>query len=109
MLKKAEEMKKQDEEQLGKINAKNGLESYLFAIKNSVSDSKLEGKIQKEDKEKILKAVDDGLKWMNDNKTASKEEYEKKGKKKKIKIKKKMKKEDYLKKKFKKCLKKLKK
>jgi len=77
MLKKAEEMKKQDEEQLGKINAKNGLESYLFAIKNSVSDSKLEGKIQKEDKEKILKAVEDGLKWMGDNKTASKEEYEK--------------------------------
>jgi len=45
-----------------------------------VTDTKLEGKIAKEDKETILKSVDDGLKWMNDNKNASKEEYEKKQK-----------------------------
>jgi len=37
-------MKKQDEEQLGKVNAKNGLESYLFAVKNTMGDKNLEGK-----------------------------------------------------------------
>jgi heat shock protein 1/8 len=80
MLKKAEEMKKFDEEQVAKVNAKNGLESYLFAVKNTVSDTKLEGKIPKEDKDKILTIVDDAIKWMNGNQSASKEDYEKKQK-----------------------------
>jgi len=80
MLKKAEEMKKQDEEQLGKVNAKNGLESYLFAVKNTMGDKNLEGKIPEEDKGKVLSAVEDGLKWMSGNTNATKEEYEKKQK-----------------------------
>jgi len=45
-----------------------------------VTDTKLEGKIAKEDQETILKSVDYALKWMNDNKNESKEEYEKKQK-----------------------------
>jgi L1 cell adhesion molecule like protein len=80
MLKKAEEMKKQDEELVSKVNAKNGLESYLFAVKNTVTDTKLEGQIQKEDKEKVLTCVDDALKWLNGNLQASKEEFEAKQK-----------------------------
>jgi len=116
MLKKAEEMKKQDEEQLGKVNAKNGLESYLFAVKNTMGDKNLEGKIPEEDKGKVLSAVEDGLKWMSGNTNATKEEYEKKQKEieevampilQKLQLK--MKKEDYQNKKYKICLKKQKK
>jgi L1 cell adhesion molecule like protein len=80
MLKKAEEMKKFDEDQVQKVNAKNSLESYLFAVKNTISDTKLEGKVPKEDKEKVLTVVDDAIKWMNGNGSASKEEFEKKQK-----------------------------
>jgi len=80
MLKKADEMKKQDEEQLGKVSAKNNLESYCFALKNSVTDQKLEGKIPQDDKSKILTAVDDALKWLQGNQTATKEDFEKKQK-----------------------------
>jgi L1 cell adhesion molecule like protein len=80
MLKKAEEMKKQDEEMVSKVNAKNGLESYLFAVKNTVTDSKLEGKIDSGDKDLVVSTVDDALKWMNGNLGASKEEFEAKQK-----------------------------
>eukprot|EP01080_Neovahlkampfia_damariscottae_P008974 gene8976-923_t len=80
MLKKAEEMKKYDEEVLGKVTAKNALESYLFAIKNTVTDPQLEGKIDSGDKSAIESAADDALKWMNENPEATKEEYEKKQK-----------------------------
>jgi len=80
MLKKAEEMKKQDEEQVARVNAKNGLESYLFAVKNTLGDKNLEGKIPNEDKEKCTTIVDDALKWMSGNTTATKDDYDKKQK-----------------------------
>jgi len=47
-----------------------------------LGDQKLEGKIPQDDKNKILTAVDDALKWLAGNQSASKEEYEKKNKKK---------------------------
>jgi len=80
MVKKAEEMKKYDEEMLGKVTAKNALESYLFAIKNTVTDPKMEGKIEQSDKTTVENASDEGLKWMNENLEATKEEFEKKQK-----------------------------
>jgi heat shock 70kDa protein 1/2/6/8 len=80
MLRKAEEMKKEDEEVLGRVTAKNSLESYLFAVKNTISDSNLEGKIDSGDKEKVQKTIDDALKWMNENSESSKDDYEKKQK-----------------------------
>jgi len=80
MIKKAEQMKKEDEEVLGKVTAKNGLESYLFAVKNTITDTKLEGKIDSNDKDLVIGAVDDGLKWLNGNANASKSEFESKQK-----------------------------
>jgi heat shock 70kDa protein 1/2/6/8 len=80
MLRKAEEMKKEDEELLGRVTAKNSLESYLFAVKNTISDPNLDGKIDSGDKEKVQKTIDDALKWMNENSESSKDDYEKKQK-----------------------------
>ncbi len=80
MLKKAEDMKKVDDEQLGKNNAKNSLESYLFSLKNSLSDKTLDGKLSPDDKTHILTLVDDSLKWLSSNPSSSKEDYEQKQK-----------------------------
>jgi len=52
MVEKAKQMEEEDQKLLGKVNAKNALEGYLFSVKNSISDKQLEGKIQTEDKEK---------------------------------------------------------
>jgi len=80
MLKKAEQMKGEDEQLVAKVNAKNGLESYLFAVKNTVTDTKLEGKIDKDEKDKVVTAVDDALKWMSAHMDSTKDEYEAKQK-----------------------------
>jgi len=61
---------------------KNALEGYLFSIKNSISDKQLEGKINKEDKEKILSTVDSGIKWLEQNSSESTKEDIEKNKKK---------------------------
>jgi len=74
-------MEEEDAKVLGKVNAKNSLEGFLFQIKNSISDKQLEGKIPEEDKEKILSTIDGGIKWLEQNTSdASKEDIEKKQK-----------------------------
>jgi len=81
MVEKAKQMEEEDQKLVGKVNAKNALEGYLFSIKNSISDKQLEGKINKEDKEKILSTVDSGIKWLEQNSSEStKEDIEKKQK-----------------------------
>ncbi|KAJ2824443.1 Hsp70 chaperone, partial [Coemansia erecta] len=43
---------------------------------NTVSDEKVAGQIPAEDKEKLLSAVEDTIKWLDESQEASKEEYE---------------------------------
>jgi len=82
MVEKAKQMEEEDQKSVGKVNAKNALEGYLFSVKTSISDQQLEGKIQTEDKEAILSAIDGGLKWLESNVSdASKEDIEKNKKK----------------------------
>jgi len=80
MVEKAKQMEEEDQKMVGKVNAKNALEGYLFSVKNSINDKQLEGKIEDEDKKKILDALDSGTKWMESNSDATKEDYEKKQK-----------------------------
>jgi len=80
MIKKAEEMKKEDDAQVAKVNSKNQLEAYLFGVKNTFTDKNLEGKIQPEEKNKALTIIDDSIKWIGHTQNASKEDYEKKQK-----------------------------
>jgi heat shock 70kDa protein 1/2/6/8 len=80
MVDKAKQFEEEDAKFLGKVNAKNQLEGYLFQIKNTMSDKQLEGKISSEDKDKILSTVDSGIKWLESNSDSTKEEIEKKQK-----------------------------
>lgn len=75
LVSEAEKYKEEDTKNKERIEAKNDLENYLYNMKNSVVD-KEDVKIPETDKEKIKKAVDDGLKWLDANQLASKEEYE---------------------------------
>merc|ERR1711883_11892 len=65
-----------------KIEAKNGLENYCFTMRNTLQEEKLEDKFEGDDKDKIEKAVQDGLDWLDKNQLAEKEEFE--GKQKEI-------------------------
>merc|ERR1719229_349031 len=80
MVREAEENKAQDEEHKQRVDAKNGLENYVYSIRNTLNDPKLEGKIPDDDKAAITKIVDEAVKWLDTNQTASKEDFEAKKK-----------------------------
>jgi len=76
MIADAEKFKAEDEAHAAKIAAKNGLEGYCYNLKNSMDDEKLKGKISAEDKKKINDAADEKIKWIEDNESAEKDEFE---------------------------------
>eukprot|EP00899_Mesostigma_viride_P028555 jgi/Mesvir1/8885/Mv02773-RA.1 len=81
MVKDAEAYKAQDEAQMKKVEAKNGLEGYAFNMRNSMSDpGGLGSKISADDKKKIVDAVEDAIKWLDGNQLAEAEEFDDKKK-----------------------------
>ena len=80
MMKDAEMYKAQDEENLGIINARNGLESYLHQVKSSVTGD-LKDKLPQADQDTILNKVNEALSWLDQHPNESpKEVYEQKQK-----------------------------
>lgn len=66
----------EDEAAASRIQAKNGLESYAYNLRNSLTDEKLADKFDAADKAKLKTAVDDAITWLDNSQEASKEEYE---------------------------------
>merc|ERR1711881_777831 len=54
--------------------------NYVYSIRNTLSDPKLEGKIPDDDKAAITKIVDEAIKWLDTNQTASTWDFEAKKK-----------------------------
>lgn len=75
MVRDAEKFKEQDEENAGKIQAKNELENTCFQFKNTVNDDKLKDKISEEDKQTILNKTEETLKWLDTHQEESGDEY----------------------------------
>jgi len=76
MLSEAEKYKAEDEAEAGRIGAKNALESYAYSLKNTLSDSKVDEKLDSEDKEKLKAEIDKTVGWLDESQQATKEEYE---------------------------------
>merc|ERR1712032_1008471 len=70
----------EDEQNKGKIEAKNGLENYCFTMRNTLQEEKLKEKFEGDDKDKIEKAVQETLDWLDKNQLAEKDEFEAKQK-----------------------------
>jgi len=66
----------EDEAAAARIQSKNGLESYAYNLRNSLTDEKLADKFDPADKAKLKSAVDDAIAWLDSSHEASKEEYE---------------------------------
>merc|ERR1712224_579905 len=71
----AEKYKSEDEDHRKKIEAKNSLENYCYSMRNTLKDSKFEGKVSDEDKEKLNKAIDEAIEWLDANQLAEVEEF----------------------------------
>jgi len=76
MLSEAEKYKAEDEAEAGRISAKNALESYAYSLKNTLSDSKVDEKLDADDKEKLKVEIEKTVAWLDESQQATKEEYE---------------------------------
>ncbi|EFQ29972.1 hsp70-like protein [Colletotrichum graminicola M1.001] len=76
MLAEAEKFKDEDEAEARRVSAKNGLESYAYSLRNTLSDSKVDEKLDADDKEKLKAEIDQIVTWLDENQQATREEYE---------------------------------
>merc|ERR1711998_224431 len=79
---KAEKFAEEDKKVKDRIDGRNGLECYLYNLKNTLEDEEkgIADKLSEEDKEKVEEAVKETLEWLDDNQEAEKEEFEAKQK-----------------------------
>ncbi|KAF1334955.1 Luminal-binding protein, partial [Globisporangium splendens] len=75
MVQEAAENAEEDKKVKDRIDGRNGLEGYLYSLKNTVED-KMADKIEEDDKDTVLKAVQDAMDWLEDNQEADKEDFE---------------------------------
>jgi len=80
MVQEAERYKAEDEKNKLRIEAKNGLENYAYSLRNTIRDENVSNKLSSEDKEKLNKAIDETIQWLEHNQTADKDEFERKQK-----------------------------
>jgi L1 cell adhesion molecule like protein len=74
MVNEAERFKAEDEQQREKIDARNRLESYVFSVKQILSESG--DKLPAGDRETVTKKCEEMVRWLDANTLADKEEYE---------------------------------
>jgi heat shock protein 5 len=80
MVKEAEEFATEDELHRKRIEALNGLSSFVYGLKSQLGDQEgLGGKLSDEDKKMILAATKETIAWIDENgQSASVEELEEK-------------------------------
>lgn len=78
MLRESEKYKEEDEKNRQRIEAKNDLENYVYNTRNSVSQATTD--VAKEIKPDVEKIVTAATEWLDNNTTASTEEYKDKKK-----------------------------
>lgn len=76
MVANAEKYKSEDELVRKRVEAKNGLESYAYNVKNATTDEKLAGKFEEADKTALETKIAEVLQWLESNSEAQTEEFE---------------------------------
>ncbi|XP_046805813.1 heat shock protein 68 [Lucilia cuprina] len=74
MVREAEQYADEDEKHRQRIAARNQLEAYVFNVKQSTQDAG--DKIPKSDKDRVIEKCEETVKWLDNNTTAEKEEYD---------------------------------
>merc|ERR1712071_567518 len=77
MVQEAEEFAEEDKMVKERIDARNGLESYLYNLKNTLDDDEkgAADQISAEDKKELQDIIDETLDWMDENPEADTEDY----------------------------------
>jgi len=80
MVNEAEKYKAEDARHRERLSARNELESYCFQMISTMAEMKISGTISKPDKKLINDKCDSGIKWLDANQEANKDEYKDKQK-----------------------------
>jgi endoplasmic reticulum chaperone BiP len=75
LVEEAKEYAEEDRMLKEKIESRNGLESYLYSLKNSLEEESVSDKVAPEDKKELIDLIDETLDWMDENSEASKDEH----------------------------------
>jgi L1 cell adhesion molecule like protein len=78
MVKQAEMYKQEDEIAHKQIEAYNNLETYLYQVKSSVNEPKIQEKLNDNDKNILTNIIKETQDWLEENKSALKEEIDEK-------------------------------
>jgi L1 cell adhesion molecule like protein len=76
MVNDAEKYKDEDDNEKNRITARNAAESYAYSLRNTLSEEGIKDKIDAGDKEKLEAAINEMISWLDQNQTASTEEFE---------------------------------
>jgi len=82
MVREAEEFAEEDKLVQGRITARNGLESYLYNLKNTLEDEEkgISDKIEEAEKTELISLIDESLDWLEENAEAEEADYKEKQK-----------------------------
>jgi endoplasmic reticulum chaperone BiP len=82
MVREAEEFADEDKKVKERIDSRNGLESFLYNLKNTIEDEEkgVAAKIDAKEKEELVSLIDETLDWLDENSDAETEEYKEKQK-----------------------------
>jgi heat shock protein 5 len=82
MVKEAEEFEEEDKKMRDNIDARNGLESVVYGLRNQINDkTALGAKLSEEDKKTIDEALKETIAWLDSNQTAERDDYDEQKKK----------------------------
>jgi len=80
LVDEAEKYAEEDKKVKERIDSRNGLESYLYNLKNTLDDEETGGGISPQDKKELQDMIDEALDWMEENPESDKEDYDEKRK-----------------------------
>lgn len=80
LVAESEKFADEDKERLARVEARNGLEAYLYNVRNSLNEEKLKESLGAENVTTVEAAVQEGLDWLSANDSATTEDYKSKQK-----------------------------
>ena len=75
LVEESEKYATEDKAKADLVIAKNDVESYLYNMRNSMSDEKHKANLNEDDTVKLKGLIDEGIKWLEENSELTTEEY----------------------------------
>lgn len=80
LVAEAEKYAAEDKVRLERVEARNGLEAYLYNVRNTMNEEKIKSTLSDSDRTDVDTNVNEGLEWLSANESATTEEFKEKQK-----------------------------